>query len=360
MQHYGGMRMHAGSQMGLHTSLVNEAPFDENDGLLGFYGNTFLSVSGNFSPVVFDSEIAHDLGVELVTPLQVRNNLNFIIGDFRTDRSQVDQYLALLSDAFTVGETDLSKVDGFVLATEQSRTLFPVGDAAQLRPLIFQASGNVPVARCAYFRENPANSSLYGFLDPLLKPRTLEFIGGLEFWRLESSVPGTITVSWNVESNLGAIATELGQIELVGWNKSAGRWLPLGTSTRSGDVTEGFAVSEVFTPDDYEVITFGGLGVPEDVSDLDNFYVSPNGDGINDFLYIEELEESPNNQLRIYDRRGLLVFAMDNYTNEFNGISNVEGLVIDREAGLPEGVYFYLLRMDDLGLEYQGFLYLQR
>ena len=75
---------------------------------------------------------------------------------------------------------------------------------------------------------------------------------------------------------------------------------------------------------------------------------------------IDELADSPNNQLRIYDRRGLLVFTQDNYTDQFNGISNVDGLVFDRDAGLPEGVYFYVVRLLDLGTEYQGFLYLRR
>ena len=120
------------------------------------------------------------------------------------------------------------------------------------------------------------------------------------------------------------------------------------------------AVSETFTPDDYAVITFGSLSEAEEVFSLPNYYISPNGDGLNEYLYIEELEESPNNELRIFDRRGLLVFSQDNYTDQFRGISNVDGLVINREKGLPEGVYFYIVRLKDLNTEYQGFLYLNR
>ena len=32
----------------------------------------------------------------------------------------------------------------------------------------------------------------------------------------------------------------------------------------------------------------------------------------------------------------------------------------DPTAGLPEGVYFYLVTLDDLGLEYSGFLFLDK
>ena len=93
---------------------------------------------------------------------------------------------------------------------------------------------------------------------------------------------------------------------------------------------------------------------------LDNYIVTPNGDGINDFLEIPELVDNPNNSIRIFDRRGLKVFEMENYTNEFTGYSNVDNLVIAKDLGLPEGVYFYLVTLNDLGLNYQGFLFLDQ
>ncbi len=62
--------------------------------------------------------------------------------------------------------------------------------------------------------------------------------------------------------------------------------------------------------------------------------------------------------MRIFDRYGLKVFDMQNYTNEFNGFSNVDNFVITRDNGLPAGVYFYIIAMEDLGLDFQGFLYL--
>jgi gliding motility-associated-like protein len=93
---------------------------------------------------------------------------------------------------------------------------------------------------------------------------------------------------------------------------------------------------------------------------LDNYLLTPNNDGINDVLVIEELELSPNNTIQIYDRNGLKVFELNNYTDEFNGFSNIDNLVINREQGLPRGVYFYLINMIDLGLNYQGFLVIER
>ena len=93
--------------------------------------------------------------------------------------------------------------------------------------------------------------------------------------------------------------------------------------------------------------------------DLSNYLVTPNGDGDNDFLKIPELEQFPNNHMRIYTRNGQLVFDQINYTNQFNGYANQGDVVINRKKGLPSAVYFYLVTLDDLNMEYQGFLYLK-
>ncbi|MGB7392815.1 MAG: gliding motility-associated C-terminal domain-containing protein, partial [Pricia sp.] len=148
------------------------------------------------------------------------------------------------------------------------------------------------------------------------------------------------------------------EVVLVGWNEASSEWENLGGPASVGDLTQGFAVSDSFIPDNYAVLTFGASGVPRDVLDLENYIVTPNGDGINDFLEIPELAQSPNNHMKIYDRNGSLVFDKINYSNEFIGIASSGSLVVSRDKGLPSGVYFYIVSLDDLDLDFQGFLYL--
>ncbi|MEJ2585838.1 MAG: gliding motility-associated C-terminal domain-containing protein [Robiginitalea sp.] len=359
LQHNGGMQLHEGAQMGLYFSFVNEAPFEQETGLVGFYGDGLVRILGSFAPVLYDVEIDHDQFVDLQLPVSVSNNLNFIQGDFLTDKALPQLYISLLQNAFTVGEGNASKVNGYVTVLNQPQMVFPVGDETEYRPLTLE--GEIfPLAKCAYFREDPNNPSTFPPFRTDLKPRTIQAISTAEFWRLEGSSTGRVTLTWNPNSALGGIAEDISEIILVGWSKSAQRWVPLGTQSTAGDLNNGFAISEPIVPDGFEVLTFGSLAEPEEVLTLDNFFLSPNGDGINDVLIIEELADSPNNNLQIYDRRGLKVFEMENYTDEFAGISNVDNLVLNKEAGLPEGVYFYLLRMYDLGQEYQGFLFLDR
>ena len=68
--------------------------------------------------------------------------------------------------------------------------------------------------------------------------------------------------------------------------------------------------------------------------------VSPNGDGINDFLLIEGIGNYPDNKLQIMNRSGQLVYEAKGYDNSskiFDGHSNKTGTM-----QLP-GTYFYSL-----------------
>lgn len=68
--------------------------------------------------------------------------------------------------------------------------------------------------------------------------------------------------------------------------------------------------------------------------------VSPNGDGINDFLKIDGITDYPDNNLTIMDRNGVLLYEAKGYDNSskiFDGHSNKTG-----KMQLP-GTYFYSL-----------------
>ena len=131
----GNIRIHNEGQIGFHTDLINNASFDQNLGLAGFYGSSMISVSGAFMPVFFDTEIANDQGVMLNTGMSVASNTNFVAGNFVTPRQQQDIYFNFLQDAFYVGESDPSKVDGYVTINNEQNFIFPVGDSEQLRSL---------------------------------------------------------------------------------------------------------------------------------------------------------------------------------------------------------------------------------
>ncbi|WP_150452087.1 Calx-beta domain-containing protein [Arenibacter lacus] len=67
--------------------------------------------------------------------------------------------------------------------------------------------------------------------------------------------------------------------------------------------------------------------------------ISPNGDGKNDRLHINCIDDFPNNTLQIYDRYGNEVFATSQYNNTWMGTG--------KKGDLPKGTYFYILDLGD-------------
>jgi gliding motility-associated-like protein len=71
---------------------------------------------------------------------------------------------------------------------------------------------------------------------------------------------------------------------------------------------------------------------------------SPNsGDAINNFLFINCIQDYPNNSIEIYDRYGNQVFEARPYDNTWDGTRN--------NNDLPKGTYFYVLDLVGDGSE---------
>lgn len=86
---------------------------------------------------------------------------------------------------------------------------------------------------------------------------------------------------------------------------------------------------------------------------------SPNGDGINDRFVIQRVPVGVTVQLAIYNRWGNLVYQNGNYTNDWDGTANQGIKTSDTKQGLPDGTYYYQIRLSD-GREYVRFLTLAR
>nr|WP_299074716.1 gliding motility-associated C-terminal domain-containing protein [uncultured Allomuricauda sp.] len=363
----GNIQIHANGNLGFHANFINDTAFDQDEGLVGFYGTTPLAVLGSIPPTLNDTEFMASGGVFLQNSINVSNNVNFVDGDVISPLNDQTTYLNFLTSGFFTGESDDSKVFGFAAITNKDFFSFPVGDNSLLRPLILDSQGETPLAVCAYFFENPSNPTSFSEnYDTEEKVRDIGTVTDKEFWVVKSDVTATVTISWNERSALGLIPnTAAEDIIVVGWSKQSNQWIVIGNSALSGDISQGFVTSQPFVPSDFDAITFGTIPLPTatfavDNPTLGNYFLSPNGDGTNDFLVIEGMSESPNNSLRIFNRFGQKVFEKINYVDEFTGLSNTGSFYLSQDIGLPEGVYYYLVVLDDLGLEYQGVLFLDR
>jgi gliding motility-associated-like protein len=78
---------------------------------------------------------------------------------------------------------------------------------------------------------------------------------------------------------------------------------------------------------------------------------TPNGDGVNDFFYIDHIDHFTNNKVSIYNRWGNSVFETTNYNNLNNAWDGrVKGTVV------PNGTYFYVINLNDGSEPKKGWL----
>jgi gliding motility-associated-like protein/uncharacterized repeat protein (TIGR01451 family) len=72
--------------------------------------------------------------------------------------------------------------------------------------------------------------------------------------------------------------------------------------------------------------------------------VTPNGDGMNDYLVISCVEGA---DIEIFDRYGSIIYKKKNYNNDWNGVANQTGKLIGKGQKLPNGTYFFVLKFND-------------
>ncbi len=81
--------------------------------------------------------------------------------------------------------------------------------------------------------------------------------------------------------------------------------------------------------------------------------MTPNGDGMNDALYINCLTQYPNSTISIFNRWGDEVYYSENYQNNWEGTFQGEDL--------PVGTYFYILELNDgNNTTLSGYIFIQR
>ncbi len=93
--------------------------------------------------------------------------------------------------------------------------------------------------------------------------------------------------------------------------------------------------------------------------------VTPNGDGKNEFLWIENVDLALNNSIKIYNRWGTAVYEGEDYNNQnnvFDGRSKARTTVNAQEY-LPAGVYFYIFEYNTVDEESKtdsGYIYISK
>ncbi|WP_276165811.1 gliding motility-associated C-terminal domain-containing protein [Zobellia alginiliquefaciens] len=93
--------------------------------------------------------------------------------------------------------------------------------------------------------------------------------------------------------------------------------------------------------------------------------VTPNGDGKNEFLWIENVDKALNNSLKIFNRWGVAVYEGEEYNNQnnvFDGRSKGRSTISGQDY-LPAGVYFYIFEYNTANQQNvtdSGYIYISK
>lgn len=97
----------------------------------------------------------------------------------------------------------------------------------------------------------------------------------------------------------------------------------------------------------YDLICFDEIPI------METQIITPNYDGLNDALYLENLYLYPQHRLRIYNRWGALVYEASPYENDWQGTWEANG---SGEA-LPSATYYFLIETElQEALVFRGFV----
>ncbi|WP_055434656.1 gliding motility-associated C-terminal domain-containing protein [Lacinutrix algicola] len=353
---FGNVQIHDQGQMGFHIDLENDGTFNQNLGLAGFYNiDNSLTISGTETPRFNNIEVLVGNHLFLEVNTEVTNALDYLEGDIITPRTNPDISLDYLNDAIFTLEDDLRNVDGYASITSDQSFTFPIGQDNKLRPLLIPFQPGISKFKAAYFNEDPNFPSTFAeSFNTNNSQGIINIISTQEFWDFNGENKTLVTLTWDQESQIINLVEDLLNLRVVGWSKTEQRWLDLGNTDISGDLNNGTISSFEFIPNDFEIITFGALIGSDGLTVYNG--ISPNNDGLNDVFIIEGVELF-NNNLKIFNRWGRVVYDVENYKNTFNGVANKK-VVGTKGNKLPVGTYFYVLELAEENKSYSGWIYI--
>ena len=79
--------------------------------------------------------------------------------------------------------------------------------------------------------------------------------------------------------------------------------------------------------------------------------------GVNDKWVIPGLEHFPNNEVKVFNRWGNLVYEAKNYQNNWTGVSIGKFTL---GTGVPTGTYFYIIDLKNGEKPLTGYVYIAR
>ncbi len=252
-----------------------------------------------------------------------------------------------------------SHVDGHVIKNGDTGFTYPIGDSQYYRYAAISAPEEEGSFTAKYFFEN--SDLLYPHTS---KAEQIQIINSREYWTIDKTEDGAdiiLTLSWDEETTpLDIVATPEEAIHIVRWDITQAKWIDEGGIVEVSDRT----VTTPVNVSGYGVFTLArvkNIVAPADELIIYNG-ITPDGDGQNDYFFIENITQHPGNTVHIFNRWGVKVFETAEYDtagNVFRGFSSGRVTVTQNDK-LPAGTYFYVIEYPVQGtmVKKSGYLYI--
>ncbi|MEC3908726.1 gliding motility-associated C-terminal domain-containing protein [Tamlana sp. 2201CG12-4] len=323
--------------------------FSGATGLTRYVGDTVQQITGSQASYLYNclfNNIAAQHAFELSGTISITNEVEYNNGI--VDNESYGGDFIFEQEAIHVNTNDDSHINGPVIKNGSTSFTYPVGAGGFYRLAGISApnTGSEVFTSKYFFEDTNVNY-------PIAKRSSrLEHIDNAEHWLIERTNGNTdvlITLSWNKAITPESIITEpYNAIHIARWDDDLKSWVDEGGLVNKDAQTVTTAVNKygVFTLariNDDNMLPCGLL-----VHNL----ITPNKDGINDYLKIKTATGRASCVkrlgIKVFNRWGIKVFESDDYGvdgNVFSGFSNGR-LTISKNNKLPTGTYYYILEVD--------------
>jgi len=298
------------------------------------------------SPSSFYDVLFNKSGAEhsfhLTNDIANAGTVNLMNGVVLMDKAQGGAFV-FLKGARHINTSDRSHVNGEVTKNGNEGFKYPIGDGGYYRFAGISApSQESEIYTGEYLFEN--SNSKYPHAS---RTGVLQAIDDKEYWIINQSVKTDnsviVTLSWDTRTTPASFTANPDLLHVVRWDENQKLWVDEGGIVNHADQT----VTTPVNVDGFGIFTLGTIKKPLINPGEVVIYngVTPDGDGMNDYFIIDNINQFPNNNVKIYNRWGRQVYETHSYDsngNVFNGTAQGKAIVNQGEK-LPTGTYYYVV-----------------
>ena len=307
---------------------LNSGTYEPGEGRITFNGasNTVPQIIHHNGQTITAITISGGTKKIIISDIVIGSSIHF-------DRGIVEaagkSRIIFNQDAQIMGGSDTSHIHGAAFHRGSGNKLFPIGNGLTYLPVglpdVADAEAFIGVQPFEF--ENIA----------LTKSGHLSSISEKRYWYIDVSsgtLPGSrVVLPLRDESWID----DPGNLVVVQSTSPTEEFISIGRTVADAERGNGRVISGEKVSMPFVALATGASEMRLNVYNA----VSANGDHLNDFVRIENIEIFPENKFTVFNRWGDKVFQIENYDNlqrVFKGRSNVNG-----ESELVSGNYFYVL-----------------